>query len=126
MAKKKRMTSREKQELAAAKKRLQEKGLLPPNKPRLNRKKFIEEAKTEWEDRDTACRIWDVYLTHAAAFMMQHGAAMGKISPEAVGAAKTLKIAIRLRRFDLELREAGRDKFAFDELYEYIKDIINA
>lgn len=125
MAKKKRMTNREKQERAAAKKRLQENGILPPDKPRLNRKKFISEAQTEWVERDTACRIWDVYLTHAAAFMINHGGA-GKISSEAVGAAKTLKIAIRLRRFDLEMKEAGRDKFTFDELYGYIKDIIDA
>lgn len=125
MAKKKRMTNREKQERAAAKKRLQENGIIPPDKPRLNRKKFISEAQTEWVERDTACRIWDVYLSHAAVFMMQHGDA-GKASLEAVGAAKVLKIAMRLRGFDLELKEAGRDKFTFDELYGHIKDIIDA
>lgn len=125
MAKKKRMTNREKQERAAAKKRLQEAGILPPDKPRLNRNKFISEAKTEWDERDTACAVWDIYLTHAANFMMQHGDT-GKVSLEAVGAAKVLKIAMRLRGFDLELKEAGRDKFTFDELYEHIKDIMDA
>lgn len=125
MAGKKKMTNSEKRARAEAKRRLQEKGILPPDKPRLNRKKFISEAKTEWNERDTACRIWDVYLTHAATFMMHHGD-IGKISPEAVGAAKVLKIAMRLREFDLELKKAGRDKFTFDELYEYIKDIMDA
>lgn len=125
MAGKKKMTNSEKRARAEAKRRLQEKGILPPDKPRLNRKKFISEAKTEWNERDTACRIWDVYLAHAAAFMMHHGDT-GKVSPEAVGAAKVLKIAMRLRGFDLELKEAGRDKFTFDELYEYIKDIMDA
>lgn len=43
----KRLTNREKKERAAAKKRLQDKGVLPPDKPKLNRKKFIEEAKAE-------------------------------------------------------------------------------
>lgn len=45
------MTNKEKRERAAAKKRLQEEGILPPDKPRLNRKKFIEEAEAEWAGR---------------------------------------------------------------------------
>lgn len=42
MAKKKRLTNKEKKLNAEAKKRLQEQGILPPDKPKLNRKKFIE------------------------------------------------------------------------------------
>ena len=38
--KKKRLTQREKDRRAAIKKQLQEEGFLPPNKPRLNRKKL--------------------------------------------------------------------------------------
>lgn len=47
MAKKKRLTNREKQERADFKRRMQEQGILPPDKPKLNRKKFIEEAREE-------------------------------------------------------------------------------
>ena len=36
----KRMTNREKDERKRFKKNLQEKGIIPPDKPRLNRKKF--------------------------------------------------------------------------------------
>lgn len=124
MAKKKRMTSREKQELAAAKKRLQEKGLLPPNKPRLNRRKFINEVVDEWGNREP-CLEWDLYLMRAAFYMMGHGDERG-ISLEAVGAAKVLKLAIRLYEIQMELKEEGKDKYMADELREYIKDIVNA
>ena len=41
---KKRLTQREKAERAAAKKWAQENGFLPPDKPRLNRKKFARET----------------------------------------------------------------------------------
>ena len=57
--------------------------------------------------------------------MLGHGSARG-ISPEAVGAAKILKIAIRLHKFETELKENGRDKYSYAEQYEYIKDILNA
>lgn len=119
------MTNREKQERAAMKKRLQDEGLIPPNKPRLNRKRFIEEAEAEWNGRDLECLIWDLYIMRALFYVMGHGRARG-ISPEAVGAAKVLKVAMRLRRFELELKENGRDKYSYMEQYEYIKDILNA
>lgn len=125
MAKRKRMTNREKQERAAAKKCLQAEGLIPPDKPRLNRKRFIEEAEAEWNGRDLECLIWDLYIMRALFYVMGHGRARG-ISPEAVGAAKVLKVAMRLRRFELELKENGRDKYSYMEQYEYIKDILNA
>ena len=48
MATKKRLTQREKAERAAAKKRLQAQGVLPPDKPRLNRKKFARETWAVW------------------------------------------------------------------------------
>ena len=125
MAKRKRMTNREKQERAAMKKRLQAEGLIPPDKPRLNRKRFIEEAEAEWNGRDLECLIWDLYIMRALFCMLGHGSARG-ISPEAVGAAKILKIAIRLHKFETELKENGRDKYSYGEQYDYIKDILNA
>ena len=48
--KKKRLTQREKAERAAMKKQLQAEGVLPPDKPRLNRKKFARETWAEWEE----------------------------------------------------------------------------
>ena len=48
MAKRKKLTNREKQYHAQLKKEMQEKGVIPPDKPRLNRKRFIEEARISW------------------------------------------------------------------------------
>ena len=125
MAKKKCMTNREKRERAATKKLLQAEGILPPDKPRLNRKRFIEEAEAEWNGRDLECLIWDLYIMRALFCMLGHGSARG-ISPEAVGAAKILKLAIRLHRFEAELKENGRDKYSYGVQFDYIKDILNA
>lgn len=125
MAKKKCMTNKEKRERAATKKLLQAEGILPPDKPRLNRKKFIGEAEAEWTGRDRTCQVWDLYIIRALFCVLGHGSAR-RISPEAVGVAKVLKIAIRLRRFELELKENGRDNYSYGEQYDYIKDILNA
>ena len=55
---KKRLTSREKRSNARMKKELQAEGILPPDKPKLNRKKFIEETMDEWNNRDKDIYIW--------------------------------------------------------------------
>lgn len=58
MAKRKAMTKAQKAMNAKIKKELQEKGIVPPDKPRLNRKKYIEEAREEWNGRDAEYYAW--------------------------------------------------------------------
>ena len=123
---KKRMTQKEKAERARLKKDLQKKGFLPPDKQKLNRKKFVEEARTEWNERDKDCLIWEVYLSHAMSYMLGHVGRDMRISPEAVGAAKVLKIALRLREFEQELKINGVSEYKLIDQYEYIKDILEA
>lgn len=123
---KKRMTQKEKSERARLKKELQKKGFLPPDKQKLNRKKFVEEARTEWNERDKDCLIWEVYLRHAMSYMLGHTGRDMRTSPEAVGAAKVLKIALRLREFEQELKINGVSEYKLIDQYEYIKDILEA
>ena len=84
MAKKKRLTNREKKLRAEAKKELQAKGVIPPDKPKLNRKKFIDEAKAEWNSREK-CYVWDVYMMQAMSYMLGHMEKDMRLSREAVG-----------------------------------------
>lgn len=108
-AKKKRLTQKEKKQNAEIKKKLQEKGIIPEDKPRLNRKKFVDEAMKEWNSRPQ-CYIWDIYLIEALRFVI--GRTEGRsfrVSQEAVGAAKVLKLAIRIYQFHMKLKEEGQD-----------------
>ena len=124
---KKRLTSREKRSNARIKKELQEEGVLPPDKPKLNRKKFIEEAMNEWNSRDKDVFVWELYLAEAFSLMLGHVEKNSlRASLEAVGAAKVLKIALRLREFSKKLQGEGRDKYTAGEKYEFVKDIIDA
>ena len=72
MAKRKTMTKAQKAMNAKIKKELQEKGIVPPDKPRLNRKKYIEEAREEWNGRDAEYYAWDVFLYRAISIMLGH------------------------------------------------------
>lgn len=124
---KKRLTSREKRSNARIKKELQAEGVLPPDKPKLNRKKFIEEAMNEWNSRDKDVFVWELYLAEAFSLMLGHVEKNSlRASLEAVGAAKVLKIALRLREFSKKLQGEGRDKYTAGEKYEFVKDIIDA
>ena len=124
---KKRLTSREKRSNARIKKELQAEGVLPPDKPKLNRKKFIEEAMNEWNSRDKDVFVWELYLAEAFSLMLGHVEKRSlRTSLEAVGAAKVLKLALRLREFSKKLHGEGRDKYTAGEKYEFVKDIIDA
>lgn len=124
---KKRLTSREKRPNARIKKELQAEGVLPPDKPKLNRKKFIEEAMNEWNSRDKDVFVWELYLAEAFSLMLGHVEKRSlRTSLEAVGAAKVLKLALRLREFSKKLQGEGRDKYTAGEKYEFVKDIIDA
>lgn len=126
MANGRKMTQKEKKVRAAAKRRLQEKGLIPPDKPRLNRKKFIEEAKQEWEARESGY-VWTVYLMEAISYMLGHMERNSlRYSSEAVAAAKILKPAVRLRQFHTTLVEKGEHEYSVADQYKYIKDILEA
>lgn len=122
----KHMTQKEKRERARMKKELQKEGILPPDKPKLNRKKFIEAALEEWNARDGGCMAWELYLMKAMGYMLAHQEKGGRASAEAVGAAKVLKLALRIREFSKELEAKGEDTYKIVELYEYVKDILEA
>ena len=118
MAKKqKRLTQREKAERAAIKKQLQADGVLPPNKPRLNRKKFAREAFEAFEAFYTSEPIRaELSLIKAIGFMV--GPDMKEVSPEEVGVLKVLKMAVEYDAFLKRLEQEGRGTYSVKELVE--------
>ena len=116
---KKRLTQREKAERAAAKKWAQENGFLPPDKPRLNRKKFARET---WEAfvvfyKAEPIRA-ELSLLKAIGFMV--GPDMKEVTPEEVGVLKLLKLAVEYNAFLKKLEEEGREKYTYGELIDEV------
>lgn len=117
--KRKRLTQREKAERAAAKKRLQEEGVLPPDKPRLNRKKFARETLAEWEklyERDPVRAEWLIF--RAVGIMTE--AELPRVTPEQVGVYKVLKLAVEYDKFLCGLEAGERSKYTFRELSDKV------
>lgn len=67
-AKKKRLTQREKAERARIKKKLQEDGVLPPDKPRLNRKEVAREVLAEFRGYGRIQRPTFIFAKRSAAW----------------------------------------------------------
>ena len=115
-AKKKRLTQREKAERARIKKKLQEDGVLPTDKPRLNRKKFAREVLAEFGAMDAYSA--DLYLRQAIGCMVSPD--MNRVTEEEVGVLKLLKIAVESERFSKALEAEGRSQYTIGEYAEKV------
>ncbi len=73
------------------------------------------------------CYVWEIYLIKAFGFILAKTEGRNfRVSQEAVGAAKVLKLAIRLYQFHMKLKEEGRTEYKVVEEFEYIRDILDA
>lgn len=119
---KKKLTQREKKYRAETKKELQQQGIIPQDKPRLNRKRFAAEVLADFEQMDVI--HGDVYLRRAIGLMV--GADMRKVSAEEVGVLKLLKLAIETSRFEQSLKDAGETKYSMKQYFdEVVLPILN-
>ncbi len=111
------MTERERKRRAAVKKRLQKEGILPPDRPRINRRKYAREAITEFEETmgDALDSFW---LRQAIGMMVSKE--MEKVSDEEMGVLRMLKLAVGRKKFNEKLKAEGRDKFKLEELYNEV------
>lgn len=110
---KKRLTQREKAERAAIKKQLQADGVLPPDKPRLNRKKFAREVWEDFSEMDVYTA--DFYLRKA--IMATVGPELHEVTSEQVG---ILKLAVETDRFMQQLKKEGREQYSIGEYVEKV------
>ena len=113
---KKRLTQREKAERAAIKKQLQADGVLPPDKPRLNRKKFAREVWEDFSEMDVYTA--DFYLRKA--IMATVGPELHEVTSEQVGILKLMKLAVETDRFMQQLKKEGREQYSIGEYVEKV------
>lgn len=116
----KRMTQKEKKLRQEARDELRAKGILPPVKPRLNRKKFAKEVIDEFKYFDSFDGI--VYISQAISYMIpgEKSIDIFGITPEQVGVLKMMKIACEIKKFEDEKRRIGESHYKFKEIYENV------
>lgn len=119
----KKLTNKEKQFNKELRDKWREKGIIPPVKPKLNRKKFAKEVIEEWQDHGDI-----FYLPRAFGCLLPSIELKTKtaITPEQIGALKVLKIAIEYKKFEEEFKVLGITKYSVGEIYnKVIAPIIN-
>lgn len=115
----KRLTMAEKKIRKEIREELRADGIIPPVKPRLNRKKFAQEVQKEF--KLSICKYDDVIYLHEAISWFIPSLDFRKITPEQIGVLKMLKIAIELKKFYEEKRNQGETKY---KPYDVFKDIV--
>ena len=116
----KKLTNREKEFNRKLREQMRAEGILPPIKPKLNRKKFLEETKKEYaENIMTLCDIQKVI----EAIEWLTPTSLLKITSEDVGVIKIMKVAVEIKKFKEEKKNQGELSDNVIELYERIKPI---
>ena len=113
------MTKKERKELAKVKKRLQAEGVLPPDKPRLNRKKFAREVNEEWGELEIG-GITDISLILNVLAMMTRSGEYGGITSEDIGILKLKKCVVEIKK---AMQVEQRGCFTVGELYKICEEV---
>lgn len=119
--KKKRLTNKEKQFNKQVRKEMREDGILPPIKPKLNRKKFAKEVQEQWEKHGDI-----FYLTKALSWIAPSGTSKLNVTTEQIGVLKVMKLAIAIKQFEEESIAEGITTYNAMAFYEkVVKPIID-
>lgn len=117
----KKLTNKEKTFRATVKKELQEEGILPPDKPKLNRKKFAAEV---WKEFKEECSTFEGVLELRQSLGCMVSDKMHKVTEEEVGVLKLMKITVEATRFKKRLKDEGRSSYTIGELADAITPIL--
>ena len=102
------MTQRQKDERASIKKPL-------------NRRKFAQEVREEFESYDGFQRY---RIMEALGWMIPGELQRNPVTPEQVGVLKLMKIAVELDKFHKKLEAEGRAKYSLEEEWAIVKPIL--
>lgn len=119
----KKLTNAEKKINKQIREELREKGILPPVKQRLNRKKFAQEVNKELQEDNMV--YGDIWVGIDA--LRPSGKSSLKITEEEIGVLKAVKIALEYRKYVDKMKEENPSMdITFEMLYEnVIKPILD-
>ena len=119
----KKLTNAEKKINKQIREELREKGILPPVKQRLNRKKFAQEVNKELQEDNMV--YGDIWVGIGA--LRPSGKSSLKITEEEIGVLKAVKIALEYRKYVDKIKEENPSMdITFEMLYEnVIKPILD-
>lgn len=111
----KRMTAAEKKWAQEFRAEMRAKGLIPPKKQPLNRKRFLQETFDQWEQSEDSPLY---YLPKAIGCMVSRN--QSRVTAEEVGVLKVMKLALEIQAFEKRLSAEGKTSYNAAELYEQV------
>lgn len=121
--KSKKLTNKEKALRAEAKKSLQIQGILPPDKPRLNRKKFTIEVMDIIDGPEFSFHESLPCLLEIIGVMtptIENGKVIGRVTEEHIGVLKLLKMTADLQAYIEAKKKAGEQSYSVKECYDVV------
>lgn len=118
----KRLTNAEKKRNAQVRKELRAAGVIPPVKPRLNRKKFADEVDALW-DAEMGDYGAGFYLATVIGFTLGRIKGSGHVTEEDIGVLKLMRAAVEYRRM-AGAAEASGQPLTIGQLYDGIRRIM--
>lgn len=113
----KKLTNAEKKYRKELREELREQGLIPPVKPKLNRKKFLDETKEEFKSLNI---FNDVQFLYEAISWMTPSDQQRGITSEQIGVLKMMKMAVDIKNYMEDKKRSGETNYAPSELYETV------
>lgn len=94
-------------------------GVLPPVKPKLNRRKFAKEVIKELENSFNLYSDLP-HLREAISFMLP--SQFGRVTPEEIGVVKVLKLAMEIKKYKEALIAKGETSYIIADFY---RDVVS-
>ena len=114
------MTKKERKERAAIKKRLQAEGVIPLDKPKVNRKKYVAEISDKLTEKGAGYDFVSRIAMHIISDVKAYAGLEAKISDDTLAYARAIDLVMREAEFMERLRAEGRDKYTHKEYYDEV------
>ena len=114
------MTKKERKERAAIKKRLQAEGVIPLDKPRVNRKKYVAEISDKLTEKGAGYDVVSRVAMHIISDVKAYAGLEAKISDDTLAYARVIDLVMREAEFVKKLRAEGKETYSMDEYYKEV------
>ena len=114
------MTKKERKERAAIKKRLQAEGVIPLDKPKVNRKKYVAEISDKLTEKGAGYDFVSRVAMHIISDVKAYAGLEARISDDTLAYARAIDLVMREAEFVKKLRAEGKETYSMDEYYKEV------
>lgn len=115
------MTKKERAERAFIKKKLQDEGIIPLDKPRINKRRYVNEIAQKFKSRREEVDLMPQIAAHVILSVLGSEKNEMKISDDTMAFARIIDLVMREAEYSAKVRSEGREY----SLEEYRDEVYN-